>query len=92
MNCEYLVSSRAGEPLEYSVQGKVTNWGEWTAWECNHSSAFNDEGCPFLDNFDAECPIKENQKMNLELWAVRQLAGDREDKYARIRELMLEAE
>jgi len=86
MSCQYLGGYRAGEPL-YIEDGRVTNWAEWTEYECTE-----DGNCPYLDDFDVECPIKENQLKNLEDWAIRSLAGDRKDRYTRVRELMVEAD
>lgn len=86
MSCIYLDAHRAGEPLDYEA-GRVVNWAEWTEYDCSNSAALNEEGCPFLDDFDVECPIKENHLKNLEDWAVRRLAGDRKDRFARVREL-----
>lgn len=92
MNCQYLTSHRAGEPLDYSDQGKIIDWAEWAGHECNHSGAFDGEGCPYLDDYKIECPLKEKRLKDLEGWAIQQLAGDRNDRFTRVRELMREAE
>ena len=70
----------------------MTNWAEWIEHDCTHSASLNEGGCPFLDDFEVECPVKETQLKRLEDWAIRTLAGDREDRFTRVRELMVEAE
>lgn len=91
MNCQYLTSHKAGEVLD-SAQGRPIEWAEWPEFECNHPGVFGEDGCPYLDDYNIECLIKEKQKRDLEDWAIRELAEDRDDKFTRVRELMREAE
>lgn len=91
MICQYLTSHKTGEILN-AEPGRITDWIEWTEYDCIHSAALNENGCPFLDDFDVECSVKENELKKLEDWAIRKLAGDRKDRFTRVRELMMEAE
>ena len=84
--CQYLHSYRAGEILD-AEPGRITDWAEWTEQECTHSAALNEGGCPYLDDFDVECPVKENELKILEDWAIRIFAGSRKDRFTRVREL-----
>ncbi len=87
--CQYLVENRAGEITDYDLTAtnmKPTQWNEWPEYECT-----NEDGCSFLDDNQTECPIKENNIGILHYWAIKELAGDRRDKYTRVRELMQEA-
>lgn len=98
--CQYLQGHRGGEvldtdpeaPFQPNVMTHITQWADWTEYECTHMEAQNEKGCPFLDDNDVECPIKENHIWTLHHWAIQELAGDRQDKYSRVRELMQEAE
>jgi len=89
--CQYLSGYRAGEPLDYEG-GRVVAWAEWTEMDCTHSEALNEDGCPFLDDYIVECPLKEGDIQSLESWAISKLAGDRIDEYTRVRELRDEEE
>ena len=60
-NCGYLQANRAGEPLDWSDHGKVTNWTEWTEFNCGHPDAMTGDGCPYLDDSEVKCPLKENE-------------------------------
>lgn len=90
--CSYLTSHRAGEPLAYGDRGRVTNWAEWQEFECTNSEALNEEGCPFLDDNDVECCIKEGHISDIQDWAVLHLALKRKGRYTAVRKLMLEDE
>jgi len=92
MICTYFHSYRAGEPLDYGDRGRVTNWAEWEESMCTHSSAMEGEACPYLDDNSVECSIKEGQIGHIQDFAIRTLAGDREDQFAKVHELMMEVD
>lgn len=90
--CYFIASRRAGEPLEYGDRGRVTNWAEWTEFDCTNEEALNEDGCPFLDDNEVECPIKERHIQDIEDWAVMHLALTRKGRYTAVRKLMQEDE
>ena len=91
MICTYLTGYKAGEVLD-AEPGRITDWAEWTEYECTNMEALNEDGCPYLDDYDVECCLKEGHIGNIVHWAIRHLAGDRKDMYTRVRELMVEDE
>lgn len=85
--CNYLRSYWEGEILDR--ESRPHRYTKATVFEC--SNPYHDvEGCPFLDHHDVECTMKENEIDVVEDWAITHLAGDRDDKYTRVRELMVE--
>ena len=85
--CEYLNSYWDGEILD---RGRGHDrYTKATVYEC-HNPDFDVEGCPYLDHHDVECTMKESIIDVLEDWAVTHLAGDRDDKYTRVKELMID--
>jgi hypothetical protein len=79
--CPHLHGYRAGERLD----GITAGWAAWTEYECTR-----EEGCPFLDDGDVKCPVKENIIDSIHHWAINHLAGERkDDPYTRVRELMV---
>ena len=81
MICEYVSGHKAGEITEPGT------WAVWTEYDC-----MLEDDCPVLDDFNVECPIKENHLKSLEDWAIRKLAGERKDRFARVRELRAASE
>lgn len=79
--CQHLLGYRAGERLD----GITAGWATWTEYDCTR-----EEGCPFLDDNDVKCPVKENIIGSIHHWAINHLAGERkDDPYTRVRELMV---
>ena len=85
--CLHLHGHKAGEPLDYDDSLRVSDWAEWEEQDCTNPDVLAGDGCPYLDDFDVECPIKENELKDLEDWAIRKLAEDRKDRFTRVREL-----
>ncbi len=85
--CDYLNSYWDGEILDQ--EGGHDRYTKATVYVCLYPD-FDHEGCPFLDDHDVECTVKEGRIGNIENWAITHLAGGRKDSYARVRELMVD--